>query len=203
MTEAKRSHMREALSQYAAGKTYREIQDATGISRGSISGLLHEAERLAGVSFLPGPEGGYSAKAAIAQLTRATRQVGARNASVRDFHSLRTSFVTLALQHGVPVEKITAMTGHRTVETAMKFYAQTKGTDFRADFEKALPKALTEETAKLPASPTAEQPPDAARQAQLEKIAAKLKAVTAGLSPEDVTELKRILNRQQDAARIE
>jgi len=42
-----------------------------------------------------------SIKKAIARVTRAPREVGQKAASVRDWHALRTTFVTLALSAGV------------------------------------------------------------------------------------------------------
>lgn len=146
MTTAKREKIADLLALYASGKSYRDIQGERKISRGAISGLLHEAEALANVRFLPDtktkPD---SVKQSIKDVTRKSRTVGMRSASKYDFHALRTTFVTLAIggKNPMPVEKVIALTGHRTVETAMKYYFKPEGTDFRSELENAMPQSLT------------------------------------------------------------
>jgi hypothetical protein len=78
-----------------------------------------------------------------------------RRASVRDFHSLRTTWITLALTAGVPEELVRRVTGHAAVEVVREFY-------FKPD-EDALQEALA---AKMPAmfslGTTPKNPGDAA-----------------------------------------
>lgn len=146
MTAGKREKLIDLLMLYASGKTYREIQAERIISRGGISGLLHEAEELAKVRFLPDTSAKKdSIKRAVKEITRKTRAVGMRDASKYDFHALRTTFVTLALggKNPMPVEKVIALTGHRTVETAMKYYFKPEGADFKNELEAAMPKSLS------------------------------------------------------------
>ena len=146
MTAGKRAKLADLLTLYAAGKTYRDIQAERTISRGSISGLLHEAEDLAKVRFLPDTSAQKdSVKRAIHDITRQKRAIGMRSASKYDFHALRTTFVTLALggKNPMPVEKVIALTGHRTVETAMKYYFKPKGSDFKTELEATMPKSLS------------------------------------------------------------
>ena len=52
------------------------------------------------------------------------REDSERRASVRDFHSFRVTWVTLALTAGVPVELVQKVTGHKTVEVVLKHYFQ-------------------------------------------------------------------------------
>jgi hypothetical protein len=66
-----------------------------------------------------------------------------KSASRYDFHALRTTFVTLALNAGISVEKLKALTGHSLVETVMRHYYKPRGTDSRAELEAALPDVLT------------------------------------------------------------
>jgi hypothetical protein len=87
--------------------------------------------------------------AAIRDVTRTARAVGLKAASKYDFHGLRTTFVTLALNAGVGVDKLKALTGHHTVETVMRHYFKPRGTDARNELRAALPASLTE-TATLP-----------------------------------------------------
>jgi integrase len=142
MTETKRAKMLDLLQRHAAGQSYRDMQKDWRISRGSISGLLHEAEQVAGVRFLP-ETNGTGINAAIREVTRTRRAVGLKSASRYDFHALRTTFVTLALNAGISVEKLKALTGHSLVETVMRHYYKPRGTDSRAELEAALPDVLT------------------------------------------------------------
>jgi len=146
MTAGKREKITDLLTLYASGKSYREIQAERTISRGDLSRLFHEVEKLAKARFLPDTSAkGDSVKQTIKDVTRKSRTVGMRAASKYDFHALRTTFVTLAIggKNPMPVEKVIALTGHRTVETAMKYYFKPQGTDYKNELEAAMPKSLS------------------------------------------------------------
>lgn len=68
-----------------------------------------------------------------------TRKKGLRRASVRDFHSLRVTWVTLALSAGVPMEIVQRVTGHRTAQIVLKHYFQPGKDDYRRTIEAKLP----------------------------------------------------------------
>ena len=51
---------------------------------------------------------------------RQVRELGLRKASLRDFHSFRVTWVTVALTAGVPLEIVQKVTGHRTAGIVMK-----------------------------------------------------------------------------------
>lgn len=94
---------------------------------------------------------------------RQVRKQGLRRASVRDFHSFRVTWVTLALNAGVPMELVQKVTGHRTAEIVQKHYFQPGKEDFRAALAAKLP-ALMGGTAR--------------REMSREEIGAKLNAMT-------------------------
>lgn len=180
MTAGKRTKMIDLLNRYASGQSYRMIQQERRISRGGISTLLHEAQRLAKVRFLADSQA-PGMNAAIRDVTRTARAVGLKAASKYDFHGLRTTFVTLALNAGVGVDKLKALTGHHTVETVMRHYFKPRGTDARAELEAALPDVLTGRngaaTKQIGAGGT------------VEGLAAQLKS----LSPADRAALQKLL----------
>jgi integrase len=68
---------------------------------------------------------------------------GLRRASVRDFHSFRVTWVTLALSAGVPLELVQKVTGHKTTDIVLKHYFQPGREDFRRALQSAMPKLLT------------------------------------------------------------
>lgn len=73
---------------------------------------------------------------------RQHRSNGLRRASVRDFHSLRVTWVTLALGAGVPIELVQKVTGHSTIQIVMKHYFHPGREEFRRLLLSRLPKAI-------------------------------------------------------------
>ena len=71
------------------------------------------------------------------------RKGGLRRASVRDFHSFRVTWVTLALTAGVPLELVQKVTGHKTTDIVLKHYFQPGQEAFRQALQSAMPKLLT------------------------------------------------------------
>jgi hypothetical protein len=71
------------------------------------------------------------------------REHGLRRASVRDFHSLRVTWVTLAQTAGVPLELVQKVTGHKTTAIVLKHYFQPGQEAFRQALQSAMPKLLT------------------------------------------------------------
>ena len=112
---------------------------ATGSSRGTVSNYLNEIERETGSVCIRGKR-----RRANGQTLQAARTDGRRNASIRDFHSFRVTWITLALAAGVPLELVQRVTGHRTVEVVMKHYFRPGREDFRQAIMKAMPKMLAD-----------------------------------------------------------
>jgi integrase len=72
----------------------------------------------------------------------ADRENGLRRASLRDFHSFRVTWVTIALTAGVPMEVVKKVTGHRTADIVMKHYFQPSREEFRRTLAVKLPPLL-------------------------------------------------------------
>ncbi|MDD3886864.1 MAG: hypothetical protein PHI35_08325, partial [Victivallaceae bacterium] len=79
----------------------------------------------------------------VARLTRLDAPGRAQRASVSDWHSLRTTWVTLALSAGVPIELCKLVTGHQTVTVVMKNYFRPQAAHLRAVLGDKLPDVLT------------------------------------------------------------
>jgi hypothetical protein len=83
-------------------------------------------------------------KALEAAKIETSRSMGnGRLANIKGFHSLRTTWITMALTAGVPMELVRRVTGHSTVNIVLKHYFRPKREEFRRALELALPKALT------------------------------------------------------------
>jgi len=125
----------------AAGDGVLVFPEAAALYEGNESAITRRVKKIFALAFSKEP--GAHMKADIASVTQKKRTIGKRAASVRDFHSLRTTFVTLAISAGVSVDKLRALTGHATVDLVMRHYFRPKGTDFAEELEKALPDILT------------------------------------------------------------
>lgn len=108
------------------GKSYRDIQEERGWSRGHISYYLHEVERLTGVRIVDAGAGSPTSTASLLRKTRQERSVGAHSASLYGWHSLRATFVVLALNEGLPLEDVRRIVGHTTADMTLEYYNPTK-----------------------------------------------------------------------------
>ena len=74
----------------------------------------------------------------------ATRDAGKgkNRVSIRDFHSFRVTWVTLALSAGVPLELVQKVTGHKTAEIVLKHYFQPGREAFRTAIQGMMPPML-------------------------------------------------------------
>ena len=144
MAESKRAKMQCLLKLYAEGSSFRKIHAETALPMSTISYLLNEAEQLSGVHFLkPRNPKRNGITNAIRAVTRQSREIGKRRASIYDFHALRTTFVTLAAVYGIPLETVRLFTGHSGVAVLQQYYDRAKGTDVAAKFAAAMPASLT------------------------------------------------------------
>ena len=66
-----------------------------------------------------------------------------KKASVRGWHSFRTTWITLALSAGLPMELVRRVSGHTTTDIVLKHYFKPGREDFRRAIQAAMPKMLT------------------------------------------------------------
>lgn len=138
----RRDRMLEVFRRYCGGQSVRQLEALLGIPRATVSNDLHAVENYLGRPVLR-VQTKNGVKSAIARLTQMSRVHGQRAASVRDWHALRATFVTLALANGVPVELVRRVTGHATVETVLRHYFRPDREQFRSALAVALPEVLT------------------------------------------------------------
>ena len=150
----KRDRILDTLKRYAGGSSYRDIEAQTGRRRGQTSADLHEAQELSGIRFLPErPDGKRTMRGLIHDVTRKERgevkllpggeKEKMRDASTLGWHSLRVTWVTLALSAGVPMEVARLVTGHKTVEVVLKHYFKPGREHLRSVLGDKLPDVLT------------------------------------------------------------
>lgn len=137
--------MRSVFLMYMDKASNLAIQDGCGVSKGSISGYLTAVEAGAKCRVVRGRTSKRSVSARARtdrELLHQDREDGTRRASVRDFHSFRVTWVTLALTAGMPLELVQKVTGHKTTEIVLKHYFRPGREDFRAALEGAMPQLM-------------------------------------------------------------
>ena len=164
-TESKRNRILEVYRRFRAGAPSREIAAALGVTRSQVSMDLHEAEKLTGESLRPRAAARAKRQSTIQLLerTREPRIIGKRAASVYGWHSLRSTFVVLAVEAGVPIADVQSVVGHSTTETTTKYYfnptaahtaervrRQMRDTVLATDTDKATAQLIDEKEIEVP-----------------------------------------------------
>ena len=142
----KRDRMATVFKLYMDGQNIQAVMKAANVSKGSVSGYLNEIESAIGHRIVRGSSHanrGNNLKEGMKDAgLYLERKHGLRRASVRDFHSFRVTWVTLALTAGVPLELVQKVTGHKTTDIVLKHYFQPGREAFRSALNAAMPKLL-------------------------------------------------------------
>ena len=128
-TEAKRARVLDVYNRFMKGERPIDIAASIGVARSQVCMDLRDAEKLTGAPCRPWTLAARKRKTKLdlIERTRIKRDIGKRAASVYGWHSLRHTFVILALDAGVPVEKVRQIVGHGEAETTIaNYYNPTK-----------------------------------------------------------------------------
>ena len=135
---------KEILARHLRGETGRQIAEALGTTPGGVSTYLHELEELTRLAIVttplsdePPPE-----PSALTVGEIAPDNPRKRRPSLKGWHSFRTTWITLAVAAGVPVELVAKVSGHRTGETLLKYYNRAGREQFQRVLGDNLPRAL-------------------------------------------------------------
>lgn len=142
ITEEKRTRARTVFKHYTAGKTLSRAADLAGVSKTSASAYLNEVEQATGIAFIRGKQRKAEQTESRGKTTQ-ERKTGIIKASVRDFHALRTTWITLALMQGLPLELVQTVTGHATAEIVMQHYFKPHREQLKTALQKCMPALLT------------------------------------------------------------
>jgi len=184
----KRARMAAVFKFYMDGNNINTVMAETKASKGSVSGYLNEIESAIGCRIVRGSSHankGDSVKDGMRDSgLYVEREHGLRRASVRDFHSFRVTWVTLALTAGVALELVQKVTGHKTTDIVLKHYFQPGREAFRTALNQAMPALLT--YGSEPDGPKSEtlKPESASRTGELEaeKQKAEMRKIIEGMT---------------------
>jgi integrase len=129
------------LKRHLEGETGKAIADALKIGRATVSDYLHAMEEAGRVALVSPPKVETDAARTTLAEVRDGEQRKQRG-SLCGWHSFRTTFCTLALANGVPMEILRKITGHRTAEIVLKHYDRRGREAMRKAFGNAMPKAI-------------------------------------------------------------
>ncbi len=137
----KLARVRRVLVAYLRGKSIKATASVLAVSPGTVSSYLNDLEAESGVRFIRGKRRPMPQKSMRGAVNR-PREKGMRAASVRDFHSFRTTFVTLALTNGMPIDTVKMLTGHKTTEIVTKHYFRPERESIRQAMQATMPGLL-------------------------------------------------------------
>ena len=124
-TEKRAARAREIVERYASGQSVKSIAKETGMSQGSISGHLGALAKITGLAIVRRFETTDDPQEQVEKGQRI------RRGSVRGWHSFRTTWITLALSAGIPMELVRRVTGHASVDVVLKNYFRPGRDQFR------------------------------------------------------------------------
>jgi len=142
MRSDRRERMEAVFTAYMDGKGLPTIAREMLLSRSTVSDHLNWIEKKIGARVIRYEQRGLPEH--VRGLIHATGIEGPRKvtASVRGWHSFRTTFITVALSAGIPMELVRRVTGHSTVDVVLKHYFRPGRAEFKREFEKAMPGLL-------------------------------------------------------------
>lgn len=123
VSNSRRGRLLAVYNRIKAGEKSIAIAAAMGTSRAQVSMDLRDIEKMTGERLRPKAK--KAARVDISDRTRQRRLIGCRAASIYGWHSLRATFVVLAVNAGVPVETVQLIVGHSTAQMTMEYYNPT------------------------------------------------------------------------------
>lgn len=136
-TRRRKDTARQIVDAYLSGQGMKEM----AVSSGNASLNLNAVEQLAGCAIIRKPATpvavhGHTIAEADPDRPRLKR------ASLRGWHSFRTTWITLALANGLPMELVRRVTGHTTVDVVLRNYFRPGREAFRDALAATMPPAL-------------------------------------------------------------
>ncbi len=132
--------VRNAFEIYSNGKGITTIARKMSVGKSTVSGWFTWLSKGIGKPVLREKERSVKKEFAMTRLVR--KSGGIRQASVIDWHALRTSFVTIALENGINLETVKKITGHKTDAIVCRHYFRPSADGVRLALAK-MPTAIT------------------------------------------------------------
>ncbi len=151
-TAKRKAKARRILALHFQGRNGKEIAAEIGTGKGAVSDYLHAMEDAGKMALVSAPKRDTPARATLAEIQDGQQRK--QRGSLCGWHSFRTTFCTLALANGVPMDLLRKITGHRTAEIVLKHYDRRGRDAMRRAIGDAMPKAIAG-AVTAPAAPAA------------------------------------------------
>ena len=138
-TAKRREKARRILALHFDGRSATEIAAEIGTSKGAVSDYFRTMEEVGQMALVSTPKRETPFLPTLADGNGEQRK---RRGSLCGWHSFRTTFCTLALENGVPMELLQKITGHRTAEIVLKHYDRRGRAAMRKAIGNAMPRAI-------------------------------------------------------------
>lgn len=197
-TAKRKAKARRILALHLEGKGGAEIAAEIGTSKGGVSDYLHAMEAAGRIALVSTPKADTPARATLAEVEDGEQR--ARRGSLCGWHSFRTTFCTLALANGVPMDILRKITGHRTADIVLKHYDRRGRDAMRKAIGDAMPKAIAGTVAPAAApAPAAPAPAAPANGETLEAVALspELAGMLAKADPATLAKVARMLAKSK------
>jgi integrase len=142
-TEKRRERTREIFTRYMDGATVPAITVQLGIARGLVSMRLADVEKAIGAAVVRRPPPPAVIHGAVVE-DGDDAGPRLRRGSLKGWHSFRTTWITLALAAGVPMELVRRVTGHAAADVVLKHYFRPGREAFKSAIAAAMPGMLLE-----------------------------------------------------------
>lgn len=126
----KAERLAKVATERLAGFTAKKIGEDLGLSAPIVSMDLKALEELTGVTLRNSPKARRKAKLGtskrdLLKFTRKGHGAGRNAASIYGWHSLRATFVVLAIEAGVPLAYVEKAVGHSTAKMTLQYFNPT------------------------------------------------------------------------------
>jgi len=128
--DGKKDRLEKVARSHFAGFASVKIAEDLGLARSQVSEYLRDLEDLTGAVLRKATKRRRALdlnvdRRTLMDLTRKGRSVGRYQASIYGWHSLRATFVVLAVEAGVPLAYVEKAVGHSMVQTTLQYFNPT------------------------------------------------------------------------------
>ncbi len=143
----KRARNALAVSEaYLSGLSLSKSAASVGCTKSTASKHLNDLEGFLGKSIIRNKRRVVDVPETARGAMQIERKNGGMRASVKGFHSFRTTWTTLALMNGLPVSVIQLVTGHATAEVVLENYFNPETEELRKKIQQKMPGLLSSQS---------------------------------------------------------
>lgn len=137
----KKEKARKILELHYEGLTGKDIAQKLEIAKSLVSWYYNDIENVAKIALISAPKSIDGEKSILANIKEDEQRL--HRGSLCGWHSFRTTFCTLALENGVAMDTLRAITGHKQAEIVLKHYDRRGRDARRKAMMEAMPIAIT------------------------------------------------------------